>query len=186
MLRITLLVMALAGLAAGANAAELPNLPSLANDPQAAPPSWKGLYIGSAVSFTSLKGAKGGAGGEVFAGYDHRYDNGVILGLRATTGFSAFHLPGSPYKGLSFVGADAKLGYDFGQFKPYVVTGVALARPTFSNNPLDALSAPNAFFSSPAATQAVTSVGAGFDYSITNNVTLGLEARVGDRAWLNR
>lgn len=167
-------------------AADLPSLPSLALDPQAPPPSWKGLYIGSAVSFSSFKGAKPGVGGEAFAGYDHEFADGLILGLRGTTGFSAINLPGSPYRGVIFVGTDVKLGYDFGQLKPYVVTGVALARPTFSSDPLNAVNGANAFFASGAATQALGSVGAGFDYSLTNNVTIGLEARVGNAGVLGR
>ena len=169
----------IAALSGAAQAADLPNLPSLAANPQAPPPSWKGLYIGSQISFSSFKGAKPGVGGAAFVGYDHPFDNGLILGVRASTGYDAVNIPGSPFRGLGFVGTDVKLGYDLGQLKPYVIGGVALARPVYSSNALDPASSANAFFASGAATQAFGSAGFGFDYAITNNFSVGLEARVG-------
>jgi len=55
----------LAAFSAPALAADLPTLPSTAIS-QPAEPDWKGFYIGSGVSFSAVKGAKGQVGGDIF------------------------------------------------------------------------------------------------------------------------
>ena len=81
--------------AAPAVAADLPNAPSSfpALTPSAAdvaPDPWAGLYVGTGVSAWGGKGVKGGFGGETYLGYDHVFDNGVVLGVRASTGYVPF------------------------------------------------------------------------------------------------
>ena len=76
------LVALFAAIAAPALAADLPTLPSTGADRQPTEPDWKGFYIGSGVSLSSIRGAKGQVGGDIFAGYDHVYSNGVVLGLQ--------------------------------------------------------------------------------------------------------
>ena len=51
----------------------------------------------------AAKGVKGGAGGDGYIGYDHAFDNGVVVGVRAESGYGPFLLvdaarvqPGSP------------------------------------------------------------------------------------------
>src|ERR1700733_7641451 len=98
------LVAFLAAGAAPALAADLPTLPSTGADAQPAAPDWKGLYVGSGVSLSAFKGAKGQVGGDVFAGYDHIYDNGVILGVKFDTGYTPWALS-NHYRGFDFAEA---------------------------------------------------------------------------------
>jgi opacity protein-like surface antigen len=126
----------------------------------------------------SFKGAKAQAGGDVFGGYDHRFSNNVILGVRFATGYSPWAFPSGPYRGFSFGEADVKLGYAMGRLTPYVVAGAALARPSYGADFSDLSQSVNGLFSGPGAVQAVGTAGVGFDYAVTNNVTVGLEARV--------
>jgi opacity protein-like surface antigen len=171
--------------AAPAGAAELPNqspdqsaLPSLAADPMTQTPNWKGFYVGTEAEVVGAKGAKAQFGGDVYAGYDHRFDNNVVLGVRLATGYSPLAFPAGPYRGLSFGEADVKVGYEMGRFTPYVIAGVGLARPNYGADIGDWGQTVNGLFSGPGAVQAVGSAGVGFDYALTSNVTVGVEARV--------
>lgn len=168
---------------APAGAADLPNqsqsgLPSLAADPETQAPNWSGFYVGAGVSATAFKGAKAQFGGDVFAGYDHRFDNNVILGVRFDTGYSPWAFPSGPYRGFSFGEADVKVGYAMGRLTPYVIAGAALARPSYGADFGDLSQSVNGLFSGPGAVQAVGTAGVGVDYAVTNNVTVGIEARV--------
>ena len=179
-----LLALTACGLAAApAVAADLPSqasspLPSLAADPGTQAPNWSGFYVGAGVDVVAFKGAKAQAGGDVFGGYDRRFDNNVILGVRFSTGYSPWVFPGGPYRGFSFGEADVKLGYAMGRLTPYVIAGAALARPSYGADFGDLGQSVNGLFSGPGAVQAVGTAGVGFDYAVTNNVTVGLEARV--------
>ena len=170
-------------IAAPALAAALPNpssspLPSLAADPMTQAPNWSGFYVGAGIDVVSFKGAKAQAGGDVFGGYDHRFDNNVILGVRFATGYSPWAFASGPYRGFSFGEADVKLGYAMGRLTPYVVAGAALARPSYGADFGDLGQSVNGLFAGPGAVQAVGTAGVGFDYAVTNNLTVGLEARV--------
>ncbi|MGA2495051.1 MAG: hypothetical protein ABSF67_19275 [Roseiarcus sp.] len=169
--------------AAPAFAADLPNqpsssLPSLAADPLTQAPNWSGFYVGAGIDVVSFKGAKAQAGGDVYGGYDHRFDNNVVLGVRFSTGYSPWALPSGPYRGFSFGETDVKLGYAMGRLTPYVIAGAALARPSYGADFGDLSQSVNGLFSGPGAVQAVGTAGVGFDYALTNNITVGLEARV--------
>jgi opacity protein-like surface antigen len=179
-----LLALAACGFAAApAGAADLPSqtqapLPSLAANPGTQAPSWSGFYVGAGVDAVAFKGAKAQFGGDVYGGYDHRFDNNVVLGVRFSTGYSPWAFPNGPYRGLSFGETDVKLGYAMGRLTPYVVAGVALARPSYGADFGDLSQSVNGLFSGPGAVQAVGTTGVGFDYALTNNVTVGMEARV--------
>jgi opacity protein-like surface antigen len=173
-----------------AAAADLPNAPGAypalgagAADQSAADP-WAGLYAGAGVSAWGGKGVKGGFGGEGYIGYDHAFDNGVILGVRGETGYAPFAWATprgfTTFTGTSFAGGEAVISYPMGQVTPYLIAGVDLARPTGgfaggSLNPLDNL---NNVFSGPGAVQAVGTVGMGVTYQVTPNLSFGVEARV--------
>ena len=184
MKRQTLALAALAsGLALPAAAADLPNaspssLPSLAADPATQTPNWKGLYVGTGVAASFGKGSKAQFGGDAFAGYDRRFDNNLLLGLRFDAGYSPWAYSTGPYKGTSFGEADIKLGYAMGRLTPYVIAGAGLARPNYGVNVGDLNQTVNGLFSSPAAAQGYGTAGVGLDYALTNNVTVGVEARV--------
>jgi opacity protein-like surface antigen len=178
------LALAAGGLAAApAGAADLPSqtqspLPSLAADPATQAPNWSGFYVGAGVSAASFKGAKGQFGGDVFAGYDHKFDNNVVLGVRFSTGYSPWAYSAGRYKGFDFGEADVKLGYAMGRLTPYVVLGAAVARPTYGADFGDLSQSVNGLFSGPGAAQTLGTAGVGFDYAVTNNFSVGVEARV--------
>ncbi len=178
----------LAALASGglAFAADLPNGPSnypaLAADASASNP-WSGLYVGAGISAWGGKGVKGGVGGEGYLGYDHTFDNGVVVGVRASSGYEPFLLatPGgfTRFTGTAFAGGEATVGYRIGQFMPYLIAGVDLARPTsFAGGALSPLDAANFVLSGPGAVQAVGTVGMGLTYQIAPNFSVGLEGRM--------
>jgi outer membrane immunogenic protein len=163
--------------AAPAVAADLPALPSLAADPETQAPDWKGLYVGTGLAVASFKGVKGAVGGDVFAGYDRAFDNNVVLGVRFSTGYAPWIFPGGATHGFDFAETSVKLGYEMGSLTPYVVTGAGFARPTnFGGGLADPNNSINGLFAGPGALQAVGTVGAGFDYAVTNNLHVGVEA----------
>jgi opacity protein-like surface antigen len=177
---------AAAALAGPAAAADLPNAPSTYPALSSGPAQqewnpWSGLYVGTGISAWGGKGVKGGVGGEGYIGYDHTFDNGVVVGVRAESGYGPF-LWSTPrgfsqFTGTAYAGGEATVGYRMGQLTPYVIAGVDLARPTaFSGaSPLDAV---NTVFSGPGAVQAVGTVGMGFMYQVTPNFSFGMEARM--------
>jgi hypothetical protein len=173
--------------AAPVAAADLPTAPS--NYPVlgpsqagAAPDYWSGLSVSAGVSVWGGKGVKGGVGGETDLNYEHVFDNGIMLGVQASTGYMPYFQTGpgySQFTGGAFAGGSAIVGYNFGQVTPYVITGVDFVRSTrFSSgafNPSDAI---NTVFAGPGAVQAVGTFGVGVNYRITSNFSMGLEAIV--------
>ena len=158
---------------------QAPSLPSLALDPQAPPPSiWKGLYAGGDVVVAGLKGSKPMAGGDAFIGYNSRFDNNLVLGVQASTGYAPLIVPFGPFRGFDYSEASATLGYTMGRLTPYVMTGVALAKPDIASGYLSAADSANNVFNGTANLAASGVVGAGFNYALTSNTTVGLAAMV--------
>src|ERR1700729_2381332 len=173
--------------AAPTAAADLPTAPSSypALGPgaaDAAPDYWVVLSVGAGISVPGGKGVKVGVGGEIHLTYEHVFDNGIMLGVQASTGYMPYLQtdPGfSQFTGGAFAGGSAIVGYNFGQVTPYVITGVDFVRSTrFSSgafNPSDSI---NTVFSGPGAVQAVGTFGVGINYRIASNFSIGLEAIV--------
>jgi outer membrane immunogenic protein len=175
--RSLLFLAALIAAATPAAAADLPALPTLAVDPQIPPPSWKGFYVGAGVSFGVAKGSKGQVGGDVFAGYDHHFDDGLILGVQFETGYDPWLIPNGRFKGFDFAESSVKLGYEMGRLTPFVSAGVALAKAAnFGGGPPDANASISGLFQGPGGYQAVGVMGAGVDYALTNNLHVGVAA----------
>jgi opacity protein-like surface antigen len=158
-------------------------LPLLAQNPQATKNTaspWKGLYFGSEVFAISRKGSKGGIGGSGYIGYKRDFDNNVFLAVQANAGYmpSLFRHRAGP-SGLDYVSASLKAGYDFGRVRPYVTAGFGVAAPTmFGGNSLSPVSdSINSVFSAPGRTT-FTTIGAGVDYKVTENITLGVAVSV--------
>ena len=144
------------------------------------PDPWAGLYVGAGVSAWGGKGVKGGFGGESYFGYDHVFDNGVILGVRASTGYVPVSLVDPRVHPVHRNRFRRRRSHrrlpDVGQVTPYVIAGVDFARPTQfrrRSSPPDAI---NNVFSGPGAVQAVGTVGIG--------VNLPDHARIS--AWASR
>jgi hypothetical protein len=173
--------------AAPVAAADLPTAPSSypALGPgaaDAAPDYWSGLSVSAGVSVWGGKGVKGGVGGETDLNYEHVFDNGIMLGVQASTGYMPYLQTGagsSQFTGGAFAGGSAIVGYNFGQVTPYVITGVDFVRSTrFNGGAFNASDSINTVFSGPGAVQAVGTFGVGVNYRITSNFSMGLEAIV--------
>ena len=173
--------------AAPAAAADLPTAPSSypALGPgaaDAAPDYWSGLSVSAGVSVWGGKGVKGGVGGETDLNYERVFDNGIMLGVQASTGYMPYLQTGpgySQFTGGAFAGGSAIVGYNFGQVTPYVITGVDFVRSTrFNTGAFNASDSINTVFSGPGAVQAVGTFGVGVNYRITSNFSMGLEAIV--------
>ena len=173
--------------AARAAAADLPTAPSSypalgPGAPDAAPDYWSGLSVSAGVSVWGGKGVKGGVGGETDLNYEHVFDNGIMLGVQASTGYTPYLQTGpgySQFTGGAFAGGSAVVGYNFGQVTPYVITGVDFVRSTrFGSSAFNASDSINTVFSGPGAVQAVGTFGVGVNYRITSNFSMGLEAIV--------
>jgi outer membrane immunogenic protein len=185
MTRSGLLIAALAALgSAAAQAADLPTaappLPSLAVDPQAPPPSiWKGLYAGTDVLVAGAKGSKPFFGGGAYIGYDRHFDNNLVLGVQASTGYAPYRYFNGPLKGFDYAEVSAKIGYDMGRVTPYLTTGIAMARPNSTPGFYSGYDSMNNVFNGSTDLAASGVIGAGFDYKLSSNTTVGLAAVVG-------
>ena len=173
--------------AAPAAAADLPTAP--ANYPalgpgaaDVAPDPWAGLSVSAGISVWGGKGIKGGVGGETDLTYEHAFDNGIMLGVQASTGYMPFlqTSPGfSQFTGSAFAGGSAIVGYNLGRVTPYLISGVDFVRATrFTGGAFNASDAVNSVFSGPGAVQAVGTFGVGVNYRLTSNFSMGLEAIV--------
>jgi len=194
-MRIVIVPLALAGVCAAAAglaaipaaAADLPSdlstYPALNPTPaDVAPDPWAGLSVSAGISVWGGRGVKGGVGGETDLSYEHVFDNGLMLGAQASTGYMPF-LQASPgftqFAGSAFAGGSASVGYDFGRVTPYMITGVDFIRPTrFGVGAFNMSDAVNSVFSGPGAVQAVGTFGVGVNYRVTPNFSMGLEAIV--------
>ena len=153
-------------------------IPPLVVDPHPAPSIWDGLYVGTGVDFAAIKGRKGAFGGDVFAGYDRKFDNNLVLGVKVDTGFAPFLAGAGRFRGFDYALSSVKVGYDFGRVTPYVYAGGGLARATaFPSELPDAGGTLNGVFGQGPG-WGVATFGAGVDYHINNNVTVGVSAGV--------
>ncbi|MBV9113458.1 MAG: outer membrane beta-barrel protein [Hyphomicrobiales bacterium] len=151
--------------------------PGSANAQSASP--WTGFYAGSEVFAFSGKGVKHGAGGAAFVGYNREFDNNFVLGIEASTGYAPSLFRHGPYSGYEFAATNVKLGYDMGRLLPFVTAGFAFAKPDIRSGYLSATDTANDLFGSPSNLKVLGSVGAGFDYQVTNNLAVGVAVSAG-------
>lgn len=164
-------------MAEAAHAETLPalTLPTLALAPSPQPSIWTGLYVGTEVSATARKGSRGLFGGGVYAGYDREFANNVVLGVRGSTGFAPGWSSRSTFKGVDYAATDVKIGYDMGRVLPFVTAGVALAKPHFGPGVgYLGIESFNTLINGSNDLHALTRVGAGVEFAVTNNLTLGV------------
>jgi hypothetical protein len=176
---------ALGGLLRPALADELAasSLPLFAQNVQPKPqePSiWSGLYVGGEVFAISGKGVKGGFGGAGFIGYDHVFANDVVVGVRADAGYSPSLARWGAARGFDFTSTNVSVGYEMGGLKPFVTAGVALAKPDVIGRgfttPGDVV---NDLFDSSANVKAYGTFGAGFDYAVTDKLSVSITVSAG-------
>ena len=166
--------LAMAG-AAQAQTRPAPFLPALALDPAPPPSLWTGLYVGTEVTAVARRGSKGVFGGGVYAGYDREFADGIVLGLRGSTGFAPGWSSRGSFKGVDYAATDVKVGYDMGRVLPFVTAGIALAKPHVGPG-VGYLGSEsfNTLINGSNDLHALTRVGAGVDIAITDNLTLGV------------
>ena len=97
--------------------------------------------------------------------------------MSASAGYVPYTLVGSPYKNVDFASSQIKLGYDMGQFKPYVTIGTVLTKAT-SRLSVSAGDSVNNLFANSGGLKAAPMVGAGFDYQINANWSVGAAVQV--------
>ena len=123
---------------------------------------------------------KHGAGGAAFAGYNREFDNNLVLGIEASTGYAPSLFRHARYSGYEFAATNVKLGYDMGRLMPFVTAGFAFAKPDVrSGGYLGATETANDLFGSPSNVRVLGNVGAGFDYQVTNNLAVGVAVSAG-------
>jgi outer membrane immunogenic protein len=131
------------------------------------------------ISFSAAKGVRGAVGGDGFVGYSREFSNNLVVGVKAVAGYEPFFIQNNRFKGADFVGASAFVGYDMGRLMPYLTTSVDFARATpFERGFSGGTDAINNFLSG-GDTRTYGSIGAGFDYAVTNNLTVGMGVSVG-------
>jgi len=167
-------------------AADLPSLPTFAQDPNAAAPDyWKGFYVGAGVSGFAGKGVKGAWGAVSFAGYDRVFSNGITLGVQVDAGYNPWLTPRGG-KGFDFAQTEVKLGYQMGKLTPFVTSGVALSKETRFSPGLNSAAAVNSLFADPGALRASGVMGVGVDYQVTDKLSIGVSAYVNNSGGLAR
>jgi opacity protein-like surface antigen len=154
-------------------------LPTFAQAPSNPSSPWTGLTLGGGISVMGGKGVKGGVGGDAFLGYNKELSNGIVIGVQGVSGYTpSMFSKYSRVNGFDYAGANVTVGYDMGRFEPYVIAGVGFAKANFgppglynSSQSLNDLFNKSSF-GGPLAT--ITTVGAGFNYAVTNNLSMGL------------
>ncbi len=155
-----------------------PNLPSLAVNPDAN--YWSGLSVGTSIFTVFRKGSKAQVGGAGTVGYDKKLANNFTLGIGASAGFAPYSIGNSALKGYNFATTDVKLGYDMGKVHPWVSAGVIMTKANSFNGYSGAGDSLNSIFGAPGKLQTAGTVGAGVDFQITNNLTMGIGVQAGN------
>jgi opacity protein-like surface antigen len=167
------------GLVSAAIADDSLTIPPVVIDPHPEPSIWNGMYVGTGVTFAATKGQKGQFGGDVFVGYDKTFENHLVLGVNFDTGYAPFPSASGRFHGFDYAMTNVKLGYDFGRVTPYLYAGGGIAHATaFKSGLPDADTTINGLFYGPGGVRTATAFGAGVDYRVTNNVTIGVSAGV--------
>jgi opacity protein-like surface antigen len=161
-----------------ADDASIPALPTFASSPLINPEStnsWNGLVAGSELLVVSQKGSKGHVGGDGFVGYRHEFDNNLVVGVQASAGYAPSLFACGPANGYDFAMTNVSIGYDMGRFLPYVTAGVGLAKANGGPGGLpNAGESFNNLFAGRSSPRALTTIGAGVDYAVTDQLTVGV------------
>lgn len=101
-------------------------------------------------------------------GYSYRFGGKYLFGMERTIDGNMF----ARASGFGFSQSSVKFGYDMGAFKPFVSASFAETRaPAFGAN---VFAAPPDAATPFAFTSSATSIGAGFDYAITDKLSFGM------------
>ena len=160
---------------AGASAQEAATLPTFA---QTSSP-WAGWSVGTEFISIFAKGSKSHAGADGFIAYNRQMDAHWSIGLSASAGYMPYSWANAPFKGVDFAMTEVKVGYQMGQWKPYVTAGLAMSKFDAHGSP-DIDSSLNSLFSSSGGLKGAAMVGAGVDYQINERWSVGVGVAVGN------
>jgi|APMI01.1.fsa_nt_gi opacity protein-like surface antigen len=158
-------------------------LPTFARAPEAAQPKsndfWKGLSYGVEAFGVSGKGIKGGFGGAANVAWTKPIDDRLSFQLKTSAGYMPGVWKASPWgragaTGSNFVFAEASVGYEIGRVRPWASVGAGYAKATRYGGFAGGLNSVNDMFGEPGKGSGLVAVGAGVDYAITNNLTVGV------------
>ncbi len=163
LIRAALAISLLPGASLGARAFEWSSvaMPETATPPSAlSAPQWSGLSTNAGT----------------FGDYKFSFGNRLMLGVSNTPDFGFSRPLGGP-SGFGFSGSSVKLGYDMGRVTPWV----GVSQSTFGlSRGFSSLDRPADPFSGSAFNQpGMTSVAAGVDLAITNNLSVGFSVSAG-------
>ena len=140
----------------------------------------QGLVPGGAPQATTAPGVPGLATPLAASGFNPGYDFRIgpkyLVGVETTTAFAATSGLLGYSSGFDASRTTMKFGYDMGRFKPFVMSGYTQIGPSFGA-PFAAFGGAGAVptVGAPfAATAHAATVGAGFDYAVTNNLSFGM------------
>jgi hypothetical protein len=137
---------------------------------------WAGWSVSAGVVGVSGggRGTHGGFGAQTSIAYAREFDNHVVVGVSGTFGtLPGFYNCGP--NGYNYGMANVSVGYNMGNFLPYVTASVGTVKANGYSTPLGGLNSANTLFSRGGASTTVTSVGAGFDYMVNNNLRVGVQ-----------
>ena len=107
-------------------------------------------------------------------GYDFLIGQKLLVGVDTKTGFAATEGLLGFSSGLDASRTGMKFGYDMGRFKPFVMSSFTDLRPAFGAGfagPVGGLAGAGSPF---APSTKISTVGAGFDFAITDQLSLGM------------
>jgi hypothetical protein len=161
-------------LAAAFEAVPYTPLPTLAANP------WAGTPMGAWSGFAARTDFAGLPAGGVFArtaGYNQLVGKNLLLGVATTSFTSPVAFGSGPAFGTDFSATSMRLTYNMGAFKPFFTAGAGFARPNVFGGANFAIPA------DPLAnihdSKSFTSVGAGFDYQVSNGLSVGVAVSAG-------
>lgn len=141
---------------------------------------YHGLYVGTEVFGVGGHGIKGGFGGDVYGGYEKLLENGLIVGLQGSTGYSPALIGRPGLRGFDFGEASAQVAYPMGRFTPFLTAGLVVARPVTGNNLAgNTNDGINDLMNGAGNLYAAPRVGAGVAYALTPNTSVSFGVSVG-------
>lgn len=106
--------------------------------------------------------------------YDFRIGKNLLVGVDTKTGFAATDGLFGFAPGFDAARTSMKFGYDMGRFKPFVMSSFAEFRPTIGAMSFAGAGGPPGIATPFAPSAKVSTVGAGFDYAITDKLSFGM------------
>ena len=105
-------------------------------------------------------------------GYSLRVGRDFLVGVDQSANLAIAN-PFASAAGFGYSASNAKFGYDLGRFKPFVAASFSeLRAPAVGANPFAAGGA--GFSNALSGAAKTTTVGAGFDYAITDKLSFGM------------